>query len=204
MENGADDYITKPFDLREVMARIRLQLNKTNEPVAPDEYHSKTEETMMDLVNETEKNKKKRYQGLWGTVILCIFLIAAGKMIMPKAHQIGAFVNIIDIVIILVTDIVVLLASGYGRDFCNGFRVNKLTKEERIRCVESLELLQKSSIFAALFIGFYAVITILRMLVDASMLGPQCSIAILGLLYAFVINLVLLIPIYRLKRRIDE
>lgn len=28
LENGASDYITKPFDVREVMARVRLQINK--------------------------------------------------------------------------------------------------------------------------------------------------------------------------------
>ena len=31
LEKGADDYITKPFDIREVLARVKLQLNKAVE-----------------------------------------------------------------------------------------------------------------------------------------------------------------------------
>lgn len=31
LEKGADDYITKPFDIREVLARVKLQLNKSVE-----------------------------------------------------------------------------------------------------------------------------------------------------------------------------
>ncbi len=31
LQKGADDYITKPFDVREVLARVKLQLNKTVE-----------------------------------------------------------------------------------------------------------------------------------------------------------------------------
>jgi DNA-binding response OmpR family regulator len=36
--NGADDYITKPFEIREVLARIQVQLRHTEEKEAEEEH----------------------------------------------------------------------------------------------------------------------------------------------------------------------
>ncbi|MEM1094108.1 MAG: response regulator transcription factor [Bacteroidota bacterium] len=39
LELGADDYITKPFSLREVLARVRAVLRRTRSAATPDEIH---------------------------------------------------------------------------------------------------------------------------------------------------------------------
>ncbi|MBO5245807.1 MAG: response regulator transcription factor [Eubacterium sp.] len=36
LEHGADDYITKPFDIREVLARVKLQINKGKKEISPN------------------------------------------------------------------------------------------------------------------------------------------------------------------------
>lgn len=45
LEVGADDYISKPFELREVVARVRAVLRRHNPPAGEVETHSTTEAT---------------------------------------------------------------------------------------------------------------------------------------------------------------
>lgn len=170
----------------------------TGQRITPGEYHAKTEETMMNLVKETERNKNKRYQGLIGSIALLIVLILSAKAIIPN-DWFMIFINLLDLLIISVIDIAVLLACGHGKDFLNAFHINRLTKEELLRCKDALELLQKSTLYGGLFIFVVALISVLRAMDDPASLGPHISLALLGLLYAFILNLILLIPIYRLR-----
>lgn len=169
--------------------------------ITPDEYHVKTEETMMKLVKETEQNKKNKYQGLVGGLLLFVILIITAKMITPGSDWLIIYIDVIDLAILLAIDVVILLASGYRKDFMNVFHITQLSKTEIMRCIDSLELLRKGTLFGSLFIFILSIISFLRTLTDPVTLGPKLSMAILGLLYAFMINLLLLIPIYRLKLR---
>ena len=55
LEMGADDYITKPFQIREVMARVKAHLRKAESLSADSMQAQKTE----NKEDETSKNKLK-------------------------------------------------------------------------------------------------------------------------------------------------
>jgi len=48
LELGADDYVTKPFSLREVLARVRAVLRRTRSAAVPDEVH-RVQDVTVDL-----------------------------------------------------------------------------------------------------------------------------------------------------------
>ena len=50
LEMGADDYITKPFQIREVMARIKANLRKAELNTLADSIQSQKQEDKDDII----------------------------------------------------------------------------------------------------------------------------------------------------------
>ncbi|WP_326721432.1 response regulator [Streptomyces sp. NBC_00243] len=50
LDAGADDYITKPFSMNELLARLRAAVRRTDVPVAPETVLVTTDEFTVDLV----------------------------------------------------------------------------------------------------------------------------------------------------------
>lgn len=203
-ENGKS--LPDPALMLPMCEALAISVNEllSGQRILPNEYHSKAEETMMNLVKEKENGRKEQVGSLvWG-LILFIALITFTKLLMPQADWIGIFINVIDLLVIFLIDGILLFACGYQKDFLHAFRIHSLENKEIQRSIDALELIRKTTIFSSLFISILSILAIIRLADDLLAAGPNFSNAILGLFYAFIINLVLFIPIYRLKSQLEK
>lgn len=111
-------------------------------------------------------------------------------------------------VIILVFTAPLLLTNGVWKDFARGWKLLKKSYTCRLselrRTQDVVELMQKQVGYAGILSMLLTAIQILRILSDPASLGPMCAVAILTVVYAIVIEMLLLPLQMEVKRRIID
>ncbi len=112
------------------------------------------------------------------------------------------------LIIILIFTVPVLFRGGVWKDFKRAWRL--LRKDynchlsEIRRSLDVVEMLQKQVLYAGVISLLLTLILILGMLSDLASLGPNLSVAILTMLYAMIIEMLLLPLQLEAKRRIID
>ncbi len=140
-----------------------------------------------------------------GVILLGAIDYGSGWIELPR---LGYLVDIPSLVIILVLTVPVLFKGGLWRDFKRAWRL--LWKDynchliEVRRALDVVEMMQKQVLYAGTISVLLIFITILRNLSDLASLGPNLAVAILTMLYATIIEMLLLPLQLEVKRRIID
>ncbi len=123
----------------------------------------------------------------------------------------GGLVFLLDppsLAIILVFTVPLLLTGGVWKDFVRGWKLLKksytCSLSELRRTQDVVELMQKQVGYAGILSMLLTAIQILHILSDPASLGPLCAVAILVVVYAIVIEMLLLPLQMEAKRRIID
>ncbi len=112
------------------------------------------------------------------------------------------------LVIVLLFAVPVLLKGGVWKDFVRAWRL--LKKEytchlsDLRRTLDVVEMMQKQVLYGGVVCVLMTLITILANLSDPASLGPNLAVAILSMLYALLIEMLLLPLQLEVKRRIID
>lgn len=146
-------------------------------------------------------------------MIMEIVSILLGILIMLGFSHEGSYLafTLMDLpsfVIILVFIVPVLIRGGLWNDFKRAFLLLKkgytCHLSELRRTQDVLEMLQKQVVCAGIMAMLITFIIILRTLRDLHELGPKLAVAILTVLYATIIEMLLLPLHLEVKRRIID
>ena len=109
---------------------------------------------------------------------------------------------------LLILTLPILLRSGMWKDFVRGFKMLRKSYSCSLadlkRTQDVIELLQKQIIYAAVIITSFSVIIVLGCLQTPSVIGVNLAVALITVLYAAIMEM-LLLPIHiEVKRRIID
>ena len=81
LTDGADDYITKPFEIREVLARIQVQLRHI-EAETKSEAEAETEVIIKDGIQEGQGSGRLEFRDM--VLTRSTFEVSIGGRVLPK------------------------------------------------------------------------------------------------------------------------
>ncbi len=138
--------------------------------------------------------------------ILILLGFSQGEALGNMHNVAFALLDLPSFVIILVFTVPVLVRGGVWKDFERAFLLLKrgytCHLSELRRTQDVVEMLQKQVFCAGIMAMLLTFITIMRQLSDLASLGPNLAVAILTVLYATVIEMLLLPLHLEVKRQI--
>lgn len=140
-----------------------------------------------------------------GVILLGVIDYGSGWIELPR---LGFLVDMPSLVIILILTAPVLLKGGLWKDFKRAWQLlwkdyNCHLSEVR-RALDVVEMMQKQVLYAGAISALLTFITILHNLSNLASLGPNLAVAILTMLYAVIIEMLLLPLQLEAKRRIVD
>ncbi len=138
--------------------------------------------------------------------ILILFGFSQGEALGNLHNVAFTLLDLQSLVIILVFTVPVLVRGGVWKDFKRAFFLLKrgytCHLSELRRTQDVVEMLQKQVFCAGIMAMLLTFITIMRQLSDLASLGPNLAVAILTVLYATIIEMLLLPLHLEVKRQI--
>lgn len=137
-------------------------------------------------------------------IILCFVFV---QLVNP--YSIMGFVDATCILLLVVLVVPIMISAGLLKDLNNGIRLILGKKKETAmlelkRAKLAVDTTMRVSVCSSLFVTMMEVVVLLHNMSDPAMLGPMISLCLLSLLYAMIINLLLLPIRAKLEQRILE
>lgn len=138
--------------------------------------------------------------------ILLLLGFSQGEVLGNLYHTVSVLFDLQSLVIMLVFIVPSLVRGGVWKDFKRAFLLLKkgytCHLSELRRTQDVLEMLQKQVVYAGIMVMLLTFINIMRQLSDPASLGPNLAVAILTVLYATIVEMLLLPLHLEVKRQI--
>lgn len=197
--------------LLDVCLLLNISVNEllSGEKITEENYIDKSEETMMELVKETEYHKRKGNWTIFGTISSFLLLVVACILVILStagAKSLSWFIDMPSIIIPIGITFFVLIASESLWDFGQAFVIVYGKGSHGNEQIKDAWCAMKTVLgtvpIAGVFTFLVGIVAIIGHLSNPELLGPHMAVAILSVFYCCIIEILLIPTAVRLYKRI--